>query len=107
MAVPLISGISAGKCGNGIFKLFGSPGIDYYVAWRSSAGILEQPMGTRNRVGIGLSYRDARLHRLAESIPGLLKSIKIPYQYDIPILTRFLALIDCPKIPAQIFNTQL
>jgi hypothetical protein len=32
-----------------------------------SAGILEQSMGTRNRVGIGLSYRTARLHRLAES----------------------------------------
>jgi hypothetical protein len=26
-------------------------------------------MGTRNRVGIGLSYRHARLHRLAEFIP--------------------------------------
>jgi hypothetical protein len=39
-----------------------------------SAGILEQSMGARNRVGIGLSYRPARLHRLAESIPLLLKS---------------------------------
>jgi hypothetical protein len=28
-------------------------------------------MGVRNRVGIGLSYRPGRLHRLAESIPGL------------------------------------
>jgi hypothetical protein len=35
----------------------------------ASAGILEQSMGARNRVGIGLSYRSARLHRLAESIP--------------------------------------
>jgi hypothetical protein len=35
-------------------------------------------MGARNRVGIGLSYRPARLHRLAESIPGPLKSLKIP-----------------------------
>jgi hypothetical protein len=34
-------------------------------------------MGTGNRVGIGVSYRPARLHRLAESIPGLLKSLKI------------------------------
>jgi hypothetical protein len=33
------------------------------------AGILEQSMGARNQVGIGLSYRPARLHRLAESIP--------------------------------------
>jgi hypothetical protein len=47
----------------------------------NSAGILEQSMGARNRVGIGLSYRSARLHRLAEltmkSILGLLKSLKI------------------------------
>jgi hypothetical protein len=39
-------------------------------------------MGARKRVGIGLSYRPARLHRLAELIPcesilGLLKSLKI------------------------------
>jgi hypothetical protein len=36
------------------------------------AGILEQSMGARqcrHRVGIGLSYRPARLHRLAEFIP--------------------------------------
>ncbi len=41
-------------------------------------GILEQSMGARNRVGIGLSCRPARLHRLLESIPGLLKGLKIP-----------------------------
>jgi hypothetical protein len=34
-------------------------------------------MGTRNRVGIGLSHRPARLHKLAESIRGLHKSFKI------------------------------
>ncbi len=28
----------------------------------------EQSMGSRNRVGTGLSYRPAKLHRLAESI---------------------------------------
>jgi hypothetical protein len=33
------------------------------------AGILEQSMGARNRVGIKLGYRPSRLHRLAESIP--------------------------------------
>jgi hypothetical protein len=33
------------------------------------AGIFEQPMGAKNRVGIGLWYRPARTHRLAESIP--------------------------------------
>jgi hypothetical protein len=35
-------------------------------------------MGARNKVGIGFSYRPARLQRLAESIPWLLKSFKIP-----------------------------
>jgi hypothetical protein len=39
-------------------------------------------MGARNRVGIGLSYRPARLHRAdginpLESIPGLHKRLKI------------------------------
>jgi hypothetical protein len=33
------------------------------------AGIFKQSIGARNRVGIGLSYRSARLHSLAESIP--------------------------------------
>ncbi len=33
------------------------------------AGILGQSMGARNRVGIELSYRPAKLHRLAKSIP--------------------------------------
>ncbi len=37
---------------------------------KSSAGILEQSMGARNRVGIGFSYRPARLQSLAELIPG-------------------------------------
>jgi hypothetical protein len=91
VAVPLISGITAGKCGNSIFKLSGSPRIDSYLAWRSSAGILEQSMGTRNRVG-------------KESIPGLLKSIKIPYQYVIPIPTRFIALINVLKFQHRSLN---
>ncbi len=34
-----------------------------------SAGILKQSMRARNRVGLGLSYRPARLRKLAESIP--------------------------------------
>ncbi len=34
-----------------------------------SAAILEQYIWTRNQVVIGLSYRPASLHRLAESIP--------------------------------------
>jgi len=44
----------------------------------SGAGILEQSMRAKNGVGIWLSYRPARLHRLAESIPELLLSLKIP-----------------------------
>jgi hypothetical protein len=44
-----------------------------------SAGIFEQSMGARNRAGIGLSYRPARLHRLAESNPWnrFLGSLKV------------------------------
>ncbi len=47
-------------------------------------------MGARNRVGKGLSYRPARLHRLAEliswnqSIPWVLKSLKIRALYSLP-----------------------
>jgi hypothetical protein len=41
-----------------------------------SAGILEQSMGVRNLVGIGFSYRPAK--DSLESIPRLLKSLKIP-----------------------------
>jgi hypothetical protein len=33
------------------------------------AGIFKQSMRARNRVGTGLSYRPARLNRLAEFIP--------------------------------------
>jgi hypothetical protein len=33
-------------------------------------------MWARTQVGIGYSYRPARLHRLAELIPGLLKRLK-------------------------------
>jgi hypothetical protein len=45
----------------------------------ASAGIVEQSMGSRNRVGIGWSYRPAMLYRLAKSIPWnrCLGSIKV------------------------------
>ncbi len=43
------------------------------MVWRkrifTSAGIFKQSMGARDRVGRGLSYLHARLHRLAELIP--------------------------------------
>jgi hypothetical protein len=45
------------------------------------AGILEQSMGAMNQVGKELLYRPSRLHRLAESIPGIRKSLKIPSRY--------------------------
>jgi hypothetical protein len=51
-------------------------------SYLSSAGILEQSMGARNRVGIGLSYQPAWLHRLTELIPGLLKSLKATCRYS-------------------------
>jgi hypothetical protein len=38
---------------------------------KNKAGIFKQSMGARNRVGIGLSHRPARLHRLAEFIPWI------------------------------------
>jgi hypothetical protein len=54
---------------------------------RTSAGIFKQSMGAKNRVGIGLSFRPARLHGTqpggigsSESIPGLPKSLKIRAQ---------------------------
>jgi hypothetical protein len=44
-----------------------------------SAGNFKQSMGARNRVGIGLSYRPARLHSLAELVPWdrFLGSLKV------------------------------
>ncbi len=36
---------------------------------QSGAGILKHSMEDRHRAGIGLSYRPARLQRLAEPIP--------------------------------------
>ncbi len=56
--------------------------LEHIILKITSAGILEQSFGARNRVGIGLSYRPARLHRLAESIlwKRFLKSLKIPSQ---------------------------
>jgi hypothetical protein len=41
-----------------------------------SAAILEKSMGARNRVGVRLSHRPARLHRLPDWIPGVLKKFK-------------------------------
>ncbi len=48
------------------------------------AGIFKQSLGARNRVGIGLSYRPARLHSLAELVAwtqflGSLKVLKFGF----------------------------
>ncbi len=40
-----------------------------YFTHSTWAGIFKESMGAGNRGGIGLSYRPARLHRLAEFIP--------------------------------------
>jgi hypothetical protein len=48
--------------------------------YTSSAGILEQSMGARNRIRLELSYRPARLYGLAESLARLLKSLQIRAQ---------------------------
>ena len=42
-------------------------GGSYFIDIR--AGIFKKFMGARNQGGTGLSYRPARLHRLAEFIP--------------------------------------
>ncbi len=44
-----------------------------------SAGIFKQSMGAKKRVGIGLSYRPARLHSLAKLVPWnrFLGSLKV------------------------------
>jgi hypothetical protein len=53
-----------------IFKLFNRELLMQEPIEREhSAEIFKQSMGARNRVGIGLSYRPARLHSLAELAP--------------------------------------
>ncbi len=46
-------------------------------------------MGARNRVGIGLSYQPARAGGIVslESLLGLLKSLKIPSQHFMKLMT--------------------
>ncbi len=67
----------------GIFKPIRNPGINSKKsippAYVANAGIINNLMGARNRVGIELSYRPAWLHRLAEFIPWnrFLGSIKV------------------------------
>jgi hypothetical protein len=55
-----------------------------WIVKESCAGILEQSMEARNKERIGLLYRPARLHRLAESTPWnrFLGSLKV-YKYQL------------------------
>ena len=55
----------------------------YSIIQLNCVGILEQSMGAKNRVGIGLSTGPRKATKAGginslESIPGLLKSFKIP-----------------------------
>jgi hypothetical protein len=61
------------------FELFLSSSSHAKKDKELSAGIFKQSMGARNRGGIGLSYRPARLHSLAELVPWnrFLGSLKV------------------------------
>jgi hypothetical protein len=45
------------------------PRNEFRSLYVARAGIFKQSRGARNRVGIGLSHRPTRLHRLAKLIP--------------------------------------
>ncbi len=68
---------NASKCIRSRFcTVLSSPFI--HLCKFTCAGFLVQSMRARKQIEIGFSYRPARLQRLAESIPGLRKSLKIP-----------------------------
>jgi hypothetical protein len=56
-----------------------------------SAGIVKQSMGARNRVGIGLSYRLARLHCLPVMVPWnrFLRTLEVK-KFGLRLLSSFL-----------------
>ncbi len=61
-----------GRHPNGLdYKARHEGGADLKIVYENNyrAGIFIQSMGARNRVGVGLSYRPARLYRLAEFTP--------------------------------------
>jgi hypothetical protein len=79
----------------------------------SSAGIFKQSMGARNRVGIGLWYRLARLHILAELVPwnrflGSLKDLKFGLRRsrNCPHQCSDAGVMAFPSPPPNIYNTQ-
>jgi hypothetical protein len=80
-------------------------------AYASRAGILKQSMGARNRVGRRLSYRPARLYRLAELNPWnrFLESLKAKTSGSgrICSLDRFLGILKVYKFglrPARLLR---
>jgi hypothetical protein len=81
---------------------------DFYFV--SCAGILEQSTGARNRVGIGLSHHPPCYigwrNRSFESIPGLLKSLKIPSLPSSSVLYSFMSiscLLSLPRSSSSYF----
>ncbi len=68
------------------------------------AGIFQQTMGARNRVGTGLSYRPARLHSLADLVLGVKKeNNKNPKLYFAVVL--LLGLLPTPTPSRLQYNT--
>ncbi len=53
---------------NFILLVLSSPCLSIY---KNCVGIFKQSMGARHREGIGLSFRQARLHSLAELVPWI------------------------------------
>ncbi len=106
----------------GFLKLLRSPGIDSLElippGFVASVGNLSPAMGSRNQVGIGLSYRPASLCSLAtqfqtrflESIPRTIAGLKFPnlcWNFELwragpttLFLLGFLPPNIVPKIPA-------
>jgi hypothetical protein len=65
--------------GNALFTVRSTNNMYRMFYVLTCAGIFKQSKGARNRVGIGLSYRPARLHSLAELVPWnrFLGSLKV------------------------------
>jgi hypothetical protein len=65
--IPVSHLIKNGELSRHIFRIM----KDYLKnrGCKARAGIFKKSMEARHRVGIGLSYRPARLYRLAELVP--------------------------------------
>ncbi len=66
---------------------------------QSSAGIFKQSMGARNGAGIGLSYRPARLHSLAELVPWNQKfGLRTTRRFYVFTLSAHVAILRIPSL---------